>query len=149
MLAKKLYGDGGLINESFPADKIYNKKFDIIIALSCLDKICKKEVFLECVKKNLKKNSILYIAVRNQAFILNRLKPIFNTKKQVIPDLDLMEYKKLFTKKEFKIISDGKFFRPWITGFNLIGVKNLIYKVISKILPKNISYMLYFKLRID
>jgi hypothetical protein len=80
---------------------------------------------------------------------LNRLKPIFNIKKQVIPDLDLMEYKKLFTKKEFKIIFDGKFFKPWITGFNLIGVKNLIYKVISKILPKNISYMLYFKLRID
>lgn len=103
---------------------------------------------MDHVKKNLRKKSILYIAVRNEGFVLNKLKN-FLVKNQITHDLTAIEYSEIFTKNGFTIISWGKFYRPWITGFNSIGAKNLIYKILSKLGPRNMSYMIYFKLNLS
>ncbi len=140
--SKKLYGNDFFINKFFPIKKLQNKKFDIIIILSCLDETSNKVVFLRHVKKNLRKNSILYVAVRNKGFVLNRIK-----KNRITQDLTIFEYSKLFSRNGLKIIKCGKFYRPWNTGFNLIGAKNLIYKILSYLFSRDLSYMAYFKLK--
>jgi len=63
-------------------------------------------------------------------------------------DLTSTEWESLLTTAGFEICDFGKFYRPWFTGFNFFGLINLSYKLISMIIPRRYSYMLFYLIRI-
>jgi SAM-dependent methyltransferase len=148
--ACELYGHEGFIMGFFP-DAISINKFDLILVLSCVDEVPDKLRFLEGIRLILDQGDCkAYIAVRNKSFFVNRFKTTEVMKgrsaRSLIGarDLKSTEWENLFQSSGLVIIEKGKFLRPWITGFKIVGIKNIAYKLLSIILPVNYSYMLYY-----
>ncbi len=134
-IARQLYGTESFRNVSFAANLLGEKKFDFAILLTVLDEVTEKEQFLMELYKVLADHGWAYIAFRNSDF------PMRKPKAAEVPDMSFREYKKLFEKAGFKVLDQGVFYRPWLTGFSFLGVKNVVYRVISYFLPSSLGYM--------
>lgn len=150
----KLYGSDNFINDFFPSCfNGKNLKFDLVIILTCLDEVPNKIEFLEGLFKVINNDSTCFIVVRNKSFFINYIKFSFfksylNGRSKIsLNDLSFSEWKVLFEENNFLILDDGKYLRPWITGFNLSGFKNILYNIFSIFLKKDLVYMNYFTIK--
>lgn len=152
-MACKLYGPEGFVTGYFP-QAMDAGSFDVILALSCVDEVPAKAEFLRGVAERLERGSgVAYIAVRNRRFFVNRFK---NEKTMAsrsararvsLTDLGPEEWESLFGDSGLSIVEKGKFWRPWLTGFSAIGVRNVLYRLYSACMPREHSYMLAYKLK--
>lgn len=147
--AKTLYGEDNFICGYFPGG--LSRQFNTIISLSCVDEVPDKKLFFEGIHNLLlDPNSYAFVAVRNKSFIINIfkskkiMKKMSHRSKICLNDLEIDEWKNLINMTGFQIIKSGKFYRPWITGFSLAGIKNIFYKIITFIMPTRYSYMIFF-----
>jgi SAM-dependent methyltransferase len=147
-----LYGNQGFLNGFFP-EVAPDEFFDVVLALSCVDEVPDKAGFLSNMRSRLEPgHGIGYIAVRNSAFFVNR----FKTEKRMsnrsersrisTNDLSAAEWEALISASGLIICEQGKFWRPWLTGLSFIGLKNIAYRLISMVVPRTQSYMLYYKI---
>jgi SAM-dependent methyltransferase len=145
-----LYGEDGFICGFFP-DISPVTFYDTILVLSCVDEVPDKASFLSGLKSRLApKDGVAYIAVRNKSFFVNRFKSEKimsrrNDRSRVsLQDLSDSEWEALFANVGLNVYKRGKFWRPWLIGFTLVGIKNILYRILSIFLPREYSYMLYY-----
>lgn len=147
-----LYGNQGYLHGFFP-EAAPDEFFDVVLALSCVDEVPDKAGFLSNMRSRLEPgHGIGYIAVRNGAFFVNR----FKTEKRMsnrsersrisTNDLSAAEWEALIAANGLRICEQGKFWRPWLTGISFVGLKNIAYRLISMVVPRAQSYMLYYKI---
>lgn len=147
-----LYGHHGYLHGFFP-EVAPDEYFDVVLALSCVDEVPDKAGFLSNMRNRIDpRHGIGYIAVRNRSFFVNR----FKTEKRMsnrsersrisINDLSAAEWEALIAANGLIVREKGKFWRPWLTGISFIGIKNIAYRLISIVLPRTQSYMLYYKI---
>lgn len=150
-----LYGDVGYVHGFFPEAVPPDECFDVILALSCVDEVPDKAGFLSSMCSHLQpSHGVGYVAVRNRAFFINR----FKTEKVMAGrsersricthDLSAAEWEALFAASGLQICEQGKFWRPWLTGISFVGLKNIAYRLISMIVPRSHSYMVYYKVMV-
>lgn len=149
--ACELYGEAGFINDYFPKCFIDSDlKFDLIFVLTCIDEVPNVIEFVKGLDNCMHSSSKCFIAVRNKDFIFNKFKlgyiknNLKGRSKISLSDLNYFSWKVLFQENGFLIEDDGKYLRPTVTGINFAGLKNVIYKLISFLAPKEKSYMNYF-----
>jgi SAM-dependent methyltransferase len=149
-----LYGHQGYLHGFFP-EVAPEEFFDVVLALSCVDEVPDKYGFLSNMRSRLEPGlGIGYIAVRNSAFFINR----FKTEKRMSNrsersrisknDLSAAEWEAIIVASGMRICEQGKFWRPWLTGISFTGLKNIAYRLISMIVPRTRSYMLYYKIMV-
>jgi hypothetical protein len=153
-IACKLYGENGFIHGYFPTS-LQSQLYELIFVLSCVDEVDDKSTFLKELKLRLYPGvGEAHIAVRNGGFLINRFKYEFIISKlskraQIsASDIRAKEWSELIESSGLQIIEIDKFWRPWIIGFSFIGLKNILYKIISYLLPIKYSYMIIYKCRI-
>ncbi len=153
--ACNLYGKSGFINGYFP--RCFDTeipKFDLILVLTCIDEVPNVKEFLDGLKECMHETSLCYIAVRNKNFIINKLKiglikeNLKGRSKISLSDLTYLQWTNVFIDNGFTIVQDGKYFRPWLTGFNLAGIKNVFYRLFSYLVKTDKSYMNFFILKL-
>lgn len=152
--ACRIYGGSGYLNGFFPGD-CPSVKFDVVLVLSCIDEVPNKMEFLSGLRDRLNPDTgVAYIAVRNSNFFIYRFKSARNMANRserariTATDLSSHEWQELIEAAGLKICEKGKFWRPWLTGFSFVGLKNVIYKLLSMIVPCKYSYMLYYKVKV-
>lgn len=148
--AKALYGSEGFVLGFFP-EAAPAQRFDVALVLSCVDEVPDKAGFLRGLKAHLEPGTgVGYIAVRNRAFFVNRFKTeatmAGRSQRARIKDLSAPEWEALIEASGLRVSEQGKFWRPWLTGFSFTGLKNVAYRLISLVGPRRGSYMLYYKI---
>jgi SAM-dependent methyltransferase len=151
--AAALYGREGYIQGRFPQEAPAGRA-DIIFVLSCLDEVPEKAGFIAGMKSRLEPgHGVAGVAVRNRAFFVNRFKTerimVGRSERARIKDLSAEEWEKLFITSGLHIATRKKFLRPWLTGFTFTSLKNLVYRLISMVVPCAQSYMLYYLVKVD
>lgn len=151
--ACSLYGEEGFVCGYFPQD-LHAGKFDHILVLSCVDEVPERGPFLVGLRERLVPGrGTAYIAVRNKAFFINWFKNDWTMARSSararisLQDLTDAQWQSLLRDSGLEIVEQGKFLRPWFTGWSAAGMKNVLYRLFSHLLPRRCSYMLYYRVK--
>ena len=151
--ASALYGPQGYLCGFFP-QAAPQDRYDLILVLSCVDEVPDRSSFLQGLRARLTPGSgLAYIAVRNRSFFVNRLKTEramagrSERSRISLSDLTDAQWQALLANCGLQVVECGKFWRPWFTGFSSTGARNVLYRLVSHVVPRPHSYMLYYKVR--
>jgi len=144
-----LYGQEGFVLGYFPND-IPHQYYDCIVALSCADEVPDKVGFLNSIRSRLKSESgVTYIAVRNKAFFVNKIKfkwimsKCSERSRVSCHDLTANDWENLINNCGLQICRVGTFYRPIYWRLTSVGIRNVAYNIFSLFLPYQWSYMVY------
>lgn len=147
--AIELYGKDNYEN-SLLVENTTATKFSKVFALTVLDEVLEKRLFLETVATYADQDTKFYFAVRNAGSPLRRSTRVSsNINGTLIEDLPLDAWLTLLEGSGFEVVKIDKFIRPLITGFSRSGFKAVLLRIAFYIFPLEKTYMLLFTFKLS